>query len=136
MGKSCLILIFWSVAMVSCAQSSSTLISDYQHSIRSQENRIRTDLGISDPLFFTMVDTVTRYCTDRRFIIAIQLQNLQGLIRFLGKVESREQVRSGQCANLLLFYFSVMDWRRDGNFYDNLNSYSSFAMKCASFFFV
>jgi hypothetical protein len=134
MGKSCLILIFWSVAMVSCAQSSSTLISDYQHSIRSQENRIRTDLGISDPLFFTMVDTVTRYCTDRRFIIAIQLQNLQGLIRFLGKVESREQVRSGQCANLLLFYFSVMDWRRDGNFYDNLNSYSSFAMKCASFF--
>jgi len=102
--------------------------------IRSEETRIGTDLRVADPYFFSMVDTVTRYCVDSKFSPALQMQNLQGLIRFLNKVNNREQIRSGQCSNLLLFYFSLMDWRKEGNFYDNLNSYSSFAMKCASFF--
>ena len=134
MGKFCLVFILWAGALVSCAQSANRLISEYQHVVKSEEGRIRIDLKISDPVFFGMVDTVTKYCTDSKFSPALQMQNLQGLIRFLNKVNNREQVRSGQCTNLLLFYFSVMDWRKEGNFYDNLNSYSSFAMKCASFF--
>ncbi len=134
MVKSCLVFILWAGALVSCAQSANSLISNYQHAIRSEESRIRTDLRMTDPVFFGMVDTVSQYCVNSKFSPALQIQNLQGLIRFLNKVNNREQIRSGQCSNLLLFYFSVIDWRRDGNFYDNLNSYSSFAMKCASFF--
>ncbi len=134
MGKSLLVFIFWAGAVVVCAQPATTLITEYQHLIRSNETRIRTDLKISDPLFFSLIDTLTYTCTDSRFSTALQIQNLQGLSRFLGKVNDRDLIRSGQCANLLLFYFSVMDWRREGNYYDNLNSYSSFAMRCASFF--
>lgn len=128
------VCLFMAAALVSDAQSPSALIADYQHIIRSNEGRIRNQMMVSDDLFFDMVDTLTGYCTDSRFTLAQQLVNIQGLARFMTKVNDAEQVRSGQCTNLLLFYFSIMDWRRDGNYYDNLNSFSSFAMKCASFF--
>jgi hypothetical protein len=134
MGKSSLILVFWALALLSSAQSSSSMIVSYQHVIRSEEARIRAELKVDDPVFFGMIDTVSKYCSDSKFSLPLQLQNVQGLMRFLKKVNSKEIIRTGQCTNLLLFYFSVMDWRKEGNFYENLSSYSSFAMKCASFF--
>ena len=134
MRKTLLVFIF-SVGVIALrAQAVTSLIADYQHMIKSNEARIRADLKVTDPLFFETVDTVMGYCTDRRFTTTQQIQNLQGLQRFLGKVKDREQIRSGQTANLLLFYLSIMDWRKEGEFYENLRSYSSFAMKCASFF--
>lgn len=134
MRKPLLVFFFTVLALDLSAQPFSSMMTDYQRLIRSNEARIRNNLNISDPLFFTMVDTVTGYCTDSKFSPALQMLNLQGLSRFMSKLNDKEQIRSGMSANLLLFYMSVMDWRKDGNYYDNLNSYSSFAMKCASFF--
>ena len=134
MRKPFLVFIFSILALGMSAQSISSFISDYQRVIKSNEARIRNNMHISDPLFFTMVDTLTGYCTDSKFSPVLQMQNLQGLSRFMNKLNDKEQIRSGMAENLLLFYMSVMDWRKDGNYYDNLNSYSSFAMRCASFF--
>lgn len=134
MRKPVLVFIFSILALGLTAQSISSFIADYQRVIRSNEARIRNNMHISDPLFFTMVDTVAGYCTDSKFSPALQMQNLQGLSRFMNKLNDKEQIRSGMAENLLLFYMSIMDWRKEGPYYDNLNSYSSFAMKCASFF--
>ena len=134
MRKSLFVIILVLGALGLQAQPPTSLVTDYQHMIKSSENRIHNDLRISDPLFFETVDTIMGYCTDKKFNTAQQLLNLQGLQRFLSKITEKEQVRSGQTTNLLLFYMSVMDWRKEGNFSENLSSYSSFAMKCASFF--
>jgi hypothetical protein len=134
MRKPFLVFIFTVLALGLSAQSISSFITDYQRVIKSNEARIRNEMRISDPLFFTMVDTVAGYCTDSKFSPALQMLNLQGLARFMTKLNDKDQIRSGMTENLLLFYMSVMDWRKEGPYYDNLNSYSSFAMKCAAFF--
>lgn len=134
MAKSVLFIIFLGVTLFVQAQLPNAQMAEYQRAVIADKIRIKSELKINDPLFYGMVDTVMRYCTNKKFTTEQQLLNLKGLSRFLNKVESRDLIRSGQCTNLLMFYFFVMDWRREGNFYDNLNSYSSFAMKCASFF--
>ena len=133
--KSPLFLLFFIVAVsVSDAQSPNAAIANYRQLIHSNESRIRNQMMVSNDLFFDVVDTLTGYCTDSKFTIPQQLQNIQGLARFMSKVTDKEQIRSGQYTNLLLFYFSIMDWRLEGDYFDKLNSFSSFAMKCASFF--
>ena len=134
MRKSFLVFIITLGALSLRAQAFTSLVADYQRLIQANETRIQNELHIDDPLFYNMVDTLTGYCTDPKFTPQLQLQNLQGLARFMNKLNDKEQIRSGTAENLLLFYFSVMDWRKEGDYYDNLNSYSSFAMKCASFF--
>jgi hypothetical protein len=133
--KSPLFLLFFIVAVsVSDAQSPSAAIANYRHIIHSNESRIRNQMMVSNDLFFDVVDTLTGYCTDSKFNGAQQLQNIQGLARFMSKVTDKDQIRSGQYTNLLLFYFSIMDWRLEGDYFDKLTNFSSFAMKCASFF--
>ena len=134
MRNSLFLLIFVITALSSSAQAPVSLINDFQRQIRSDETRIKNDLKVNDPLLFSLIETLTRYSVNPKFNTIQQIQNLQGLERFLGKINSKEQIRSGQYYNLLMFYFSIIDWRREGYYYDNLNSYSSFAMKCASFF--
>ena len=134
MRNSLFVLIFMTMALASSAQTPMSLINDFQRQIRSDETRIKVDLKVSDPLLFSLIDTLARYSVDPKFNTIVQLQNLQGLERFLEKINSKEQIRTGQYYNLLMFYFSIIDWRKEGYYYDNLNSYSSFAMKCASFF--
>ena len=134
MRNSLLVLLIMAGVQATSAQTPASLINDYQRQIRSDETRMRVELKVTDPILFSMIDTLGRYCVDPKFNITQQIQNLQGLERFLIKIKSKEEIRSGQCYNLLMFYFSIIDWRKEGNYYDNLNSYSSFAMKCASFF--
>jgi len=129
-----LVCLFTAVVLVSSAQPPNALIANYQQVIRSNESRIRNKMMVSNDLFFDMVDTLSGYCTDSKFSLAQQIINVQGLARFMTKVTDKEQIRSGQYTNLLLLYFSIMDWRREGDYFDNLSNFSSFAMRCASFF--
>jgi hypothetical protein len=134
MARPALIILLLCAALRLGAQSPATLVRDYQRLIRSDQVRIRIELKVTDTLFFDMVDTLSHYCADPKFSLFLQIQNLKGLHSFLKTIDNREQVQSGQSYNLLLFYFSIIDWRKQGNYYDNLNSYSTFAMKCAAFF--
>ena len=134
MSKLVYLLSFLSLSLVSSAAPGDVLIGRYQDSIKAETAHIKDEMKIQDTLFVRVVDSLSGYAVDTKFTPDQQVKNLYGLYNFMKHVSDRGMYREGKYTDMLRFGFSIMDWRKEGTLYENLKSYSKFALRCASFF--